>query len=634
MNGCPIRRVATRDRSRDLRLSFPTIPFAALLLACMGPTHAVPPHPTAPKAFVNAAGIRMVAIPAGEFLMGSGEDAESIVEGFVEYRRPPETFADEFPRRRVRITRPFWLGCDEVTVGEFRRFVESTGYRTEAERDRSGGWGYDPALGRCVGRDPRFTWRDPGFEHSPRHPVVNVSWNDCVAFCDWLSAADGRPYRLPTEAEWEYACRAGSTARYAFGDDPAALFAAARTLDPKGRDLRQHVQDVPIDAGDPRPCTAPVGSFAANGFGLHDMHGNVWEWVSDWYAADAYATGPADDPSGPASGDRRVRRGGGWNSYPLWARASFRDWNTPTSRCVNLGFRVATDAAMPRKKSPPGTLSVLFVGDVMLDNGPGHAIASGRDPFAACEGLLKDADFTIANLECVLGREGRQVLKPYTFRAAPGAERLLERYFSAVSVANNHALDFGPDGLVETLAILAREGIPQVGGGRSPEECRRPLMLEKDGFTLAILAANGFQAEASAPSGSAAGVNPLREQELLADIASAAKVADAVIPFVHWGPENTPEPRVSQRPLARRMVEAGAAAVIGAHPHVTQTVDIHRGAPIVYSLGNFVFDYYPVDPPLWHGWAVKITLRKGRPIDLETRTVELDKEGVPRMVVP
>ncbi|MCE9631314.1 MAG: CapA family protein [Planctomycetia bacterium] len=285
-----------------------------------------------------------------------------------------------------------------------------------------------------------------------------------------------------------------------------------------------------------------------------------------------------------------------------------------------------------RTASPPDTLALVFVGDVMLDNGPGHAIASGRDPFAACAGLLLDGDFTIGNLECVLGRGGKQVLKPYAFRAAPRAERFLKPYFTAVGTANNHSLDFGREGFAESLAVLAREEIPQFGGGRTAEEARAPLILEHNGISVAVIGCNAFQADANAAGPDMAGVNPLREADLLADIAAARKRADFVVPFVHWGPENTPQPRAWQPPLARRMIDAGAAAVIGGHPHVTQTVDTHRGAPIVYSLGNFVFDYYPVDPPEWTGWVAKLTFRKGQPVDLETRAVLLDPAGIPQPV--
>lgn len=293
---------------------------------------------------------------------------------------------------------------------------------------------------------------------------------------------------------------------------------------------------------------------------------------------------------------------------------------------------LAAEPAAARRASPAGSVAVAFVGDVMLDNGPGHAVASGRDPFAACAELLLDADFTVGNLECVLGRKGRQVLKAYTFRAASDSPQHLRRYFSGVSVANNHALDFGTDGLVECLRILAAEGIPQVGGGRNLAEARRPLVFERHGIRVAVLAANGFQAAASAAGEAKPGVAPLEEAAILADIAAARKQADFVVPFVHWGPELVAEPEEADRRLARRMVEAGAAAVIGGHPHVTQTVDVHHGAPIVYSLGNFVFDYYPVDPPEWTGWVAKLTFAKGRPVDLATRAVVLDPAGLPRPV--
>lgn len=304
--------------------------------------------------------------------------------------------------------------------------------------------------------------------------------------------------------------------------------------------------------------------------------------------------------------------------------------------CVPLAFAAgvlhADEPAPARRTSPAGTVSVVFVGDVMLDNGPGNAVAAGKDPFAGCADLLLDGDFTVGNLECVLGRGGKQLLKAYTFRGATDSPRFLKPYFSVLGVANNHALDFGPEGLVECLAVLDRAGIPHVGGGRDLARARRPHLLKKDGFTIAILACNDFQGERWAAAADAPGVNPVREADLLADIAAARKEADAVVPFVHWGPELVAEPYAKHRELARKMVDAGAAAVIGAHPHVTQTVDTYRAAPIVYSLGNFVFDYYPVDPPEWTGWVAKLTFAKDRPVDLETRAVVLDPAGIPKPV--
>ena len=310
---------------------------------------------------------------------------------------------------------------------------------------------------------------------------------------------------------------------------------------------------------------------------------------------------------------------------------SARAWIALVAASVAVAGPAAGAETVPvRRGSQAGTVAVVFVGDIMLDNGPGHAVASGRDPFADCAELLLDGDFTVGNLECVLGKGGRQVLKAYSFRAATDSPRHLRRYFSVLSVANNHALDFEADGLVECLRILAAEGIRQVGGGRTLAEARRPLVLEKDGIRIAIVAANGFHPEESAAGEATPGVAPLEEAAILADIAAARKEADFVVPFLHWGPELVAQPREADRELARKMVDAGAAAVIGGHPHVTQTVDVHAGAPIVYSLGNFVFDYYPVDPPLWTGWVARLSFVKGGPVTLETKTVVLDAAGLPR----
>ena len=602
----------------------------------------------APAEVTNSIGQKLVTIPAGDFLMGSGEPAEEISRAFPDNDRKPEYFSDEYPQHRVRITHPFLLGKYEVTVGDFRRFVEQTGYETEAERDGQGGWGYNPESRQCEGRKPRFQWKNPGFEQNDRHPVLNVTWNDAVAFCDWLTRVEGRKYRLPTEAEWEYACRAGTKTRYITGDDFSNLSKISRTLDPKVADPKLHVQEVPIPPDGSIPFTAPVGSFPANPFGLHDMHGNAWEWTSDWYGEDYYRESPVDDPKGPAEGNRRVRRGGAWNSFPLWVRASFRNWNTPKSRCVNLGFRVAAElktdeiAAVlpPASLAPPvaGSVSILFVGDIMLDGGPGHVIASGKDPFEPCAGLLKSADFAVGNLECVLGRGGSQVLKAYTFRAADNSEQYLKRHFAALSLANNHTLDFGIEGFEETLRILEDRKIPSFGGGRNLTAARKPFVLEKDGRKIALLGYNGFRPHFYSATADQAGSAPLFEEVILEDIRQARKDgAEIVIPFLHWGAEMIPMPRTSHVALARRMVDAGASAVIGAHPHITQTVDVYKGAPIIYSLGNFVFDYFPVDPPEWTGWAVRLTFPPRTPgeatgPDLETIAVTLDPSGIPRPV--
>ena len=299
--------------------------------------------PAEPRQAVNSIALALVEVPAGEFLMGGVEPAAELVKAFPTYGKTADYFDDEYPRHRVRIRHAFWLGKFEITIRQFREFTDASGYKTEAERDGFGGWGYDPQTGKCSGRHAQFSWRSPGWKTTDDQPVVNVSWHDAVAFCEWLSKKEHRKYRLPTEAEWEYADRAGTATRYSNSNDPAELSKFARVLDLSRHEKFGHVQDLQIAPDDPSAFPEPVGKLAPNHFGLYDMHGNVWEWVSDWYGEHYYSESPVDDPQGPKEGELHVRRGGGWNSFPLWARSSFRNWNTPESRCVNLGFRIVRE---------------------------------------------------------------------------------------------------------------------------------------------------------------------------------------------------------------------------------------------------------------------------------------------------
>jgi sulfatase modifying factor 1 len=293
--------------------------------------------------------MQFVLVPAGEFTMGSDEPPESLARDFPGHERARLLdLADEAPAHRVRITRPFYLGRHEVTFGQFRRFLVLSGYVPESIADGTGAYGYnrsyDPSTSArgdaFEGRDPKYSWSNPGFAQGEDHPVVNVTWNDAAALARWLSEVEGRSYRLPTEAEWEYACRAGSRTRYHSGEDPASLARVANVFDRDSAKDWPRWQAFALGTQDGFAFTAPVGSFAPNAFGLHDMHGNVWEWVADWYAADWYARSPVDDPQGPDSGGRRVRRGGSWHTWPLYARASFRNWNTPETRYVLVGIRL------------------------------------------------------------------------------------------------------------------------------------------------------------------------------------------------------------------------------------------------------------------------------------------------------
>ena len=280
-----------------------------------------------PELISNSIGAKLRFIPAGEFLMGSPDidkDAED----------------DEKPQQRVRITRPFYLGMTEVTRGQFRRFVDDAGYQTEAEKDGKGGSGWNEEA-KNFEQDPRYTWQNPGFEQTDEHPVVNVSWNDAVAFCQWLSRKEGKTYRLPTEAEWEYACRAGTTTRYQCGEDPEGLAAVGNVADGTARE--KFPDWAAIGARDGYVFTAPVGRYTPNARGLLDMHGNVWEWCSDWYEKDYYGRSAAEDPRGSGPASLRVLRGGGWYPEPRVARSANRNAFVPGLRYVNVGFRLARD---------------------------------------------------------------------------------------------------------------------------------------------------------------------------------------------------------------------------------------------------------------------------------------------------
>jgi formylglycine-generating enzyme len=289
--------------------------------------------------------MEMVLIPSGEFKMGSGESAEDTAAFFNKTYGGVVLnagfFRDEHPQHRVRITKPFYLGTCHVTRGQFRQFVKDTGYKTDAEKeDAKGafGWNHDK---KEFGFNEKYSWRNTGFEQTDEHPVVNVSWNDAVALCKWLSRKEeGKTYRLPTEAEWEYACRAGTTTRYYSGDDPETLAKVGNVADATAK-VKFPDWKYTIKASDSYVFTSPVGSFQPNAFGLFDMHGNAWQWCADRYGEEYYAKSPADDPTGPASGDDRILRGGSWNYRPFNSRSADRLRIRPDIRDIITGFRVA-----------------------------------------------------------------------------------------------------------------------------------------------------------------------------------------------------------------------------------------------------------------------------------------------------
>ena len=274
------------------------------------------------RGVVSSQGMKLAYIPAGKFGMGSprqeaGREAQEKVH-------------------EVELTQAFYLGTHQVTVGQFRKFVDDAKYRTEGERDGKGGWGVNEK--GSLDKDGRFTWSSPGFKQTNDHPVVRVSWNDAQAYCRWLSKKENKTYRLPTEAEWEVAARAGTwTATY--NGDPAGenCYASSPVLEP--------IAWYDANSGS---TTHAVAQKDANAWGLHDMLGNVWEWTADWFTASHRpdrSDQPAVDPVGPPMGVNRVLKGGSFlchDSYCHRYRLAARTSSTPDSTTGHQGFRIAT----------------------------------------------------------------------------------------------------------------------------------------------------------------------------------------------------------------------------------------------------------------------------------------------------
>lgn len=279
----------------------------------------------------NTLGISFVRIPAGSFWMGDDD-----TERFGTYS------LTDGPRHRVSISKPFWMSQHEITVGQFERFVEQTGYVTHPESSSAGCFALDPVSGQ-VQQTPECSWRDPGFEQSEQHPVVAVSWADANAFCRWLSKSEGRAYRLPTEAEWEYACRAGTETMFETGDRIESLQGYANLRDMRFAQANQHASGR-VTWDDGYACTAPVGSYRPNGFGLYDLHGNVGEWCGDWFEPYTATGGLQTDPQGPQQAAAwRVVRGGSWFNAAASLRCAARHDGVPTAASTTNGFRIVLE---------------------------------------------------------------------------------------------------------------------------------------------------------------------------------------------------------------------------------------------------------------------------------------------------
>jgi len=259
-----------------------------LLLCCLGTSSSF-----AGETLKNSLDMRFVRIPAGSFVMGNtqmDETAFELPDGNV------QRIQDETPPHTVRISRNFWLGATEVTQAQWLRL-----------------------MGNRPG--PVALWLRAGWQ---RLPVVSVSWNDAQAFIKKLNAQEKtQAYRLPTEAEWEYAARAGSPDARPFTKDK----------------LNAHAWSIKNSKDEPQP----VASKLANAWGLHDMLGNAWEWVADRYHEDYYANAPSVDPQGPITGEQRVRRGGSYHCETHLMRVNYRAADTSDTRYSVLGFRLVRE---------------------------------------------------------------------------------------------------------------------------------------------------------------------------------------------------------------------------------------------------------------------------------------------------
>lgn len=297
---------------------------------------------------INSLGMKFVLIPAGTFTMGRTESAESLMKAFPEYEDWRfEQIDDEESAHQVEITKDFYLGQYEITVGQFRQFIKESGYIPESIKDKTGGYGYNKGYDpnkterrdAFEGRSLKYSWENPGFPQTENDPVTNLSWGDVVFMAEWLSKKEGKRYRLPTEAEWEYSCLGGTQTRFGVGDDPDQLSNYANLYDQetaKGWGKWKHLAQKTSDGF---PFTAPVGSFQPNAYNLYDMNGNVWEWVSDYYS-EKYSPEKATDPKGPTEKNLQIRRGGSWHTWAFYSRCQFRNWNTAVTRYPLLGGRL------------------------------------------------------------------------------------------------------------------------------------------------------------------------------------------------------------------------------------------------------------------------------------------------------
>jgi poly-gamma-glutamate synthesis protein (capsule biosynthesis protein) len=277
------------------------------------------------------------------------------------------------------------------------------------------------------------------------------------------------------------------------------------------------------------------------------------------------------------------------------------------------------------------TVRLVFVGDMMLAEAPGTFIRRGGDPVQPFAAIFGRADLRIGNLECAIGNTGQAEDKPFTFRAHPRVIGMLKKHFNAVSLANNHSADFGMAAFEDMLGLLERQQTGYFGGGRDMRAAHRPYIADVRGRRVAILGYNdifprSFEALSDRP-----GVAWADEDRIRHDIAQARArdQADIVIVYPHWGWEHQKHASARQQALARLMVDAGADAVVGSHPHVTQNIELYRGKPIFYSLGNFIFNGF-ADRQANTGWVLELEFDPAGTARWTLHVARLDQRGLPR----
>ncbi len=294
-----------------------------------------------------------------------------------------------------------------------------------------------------------------------------------------------------------------------------------------------------------------------------------------------------------------------------------------------LALALLLGSCVPSANAADAEVSLAFAGDIMLDTLPGQEIAAGRDPFAAFSQLLSAVDLAVGNLECSVATTGTREDKKFTFRADPRVLPVVARHFGALGLANNHSGDFGKGALSETMTHLRENRLPFFGAGENLAAAHEPLILTRKGLKIALLAYDEFKPRSFEAGPEQPGVAWSEDEQVLLDIHRARALgADIVLPFMHWGWEGERAPCTRQRKLAHKMIDAGADAVIGGHPHVTQGAETYHGKPIVYSLGNFVFDGFHEEATRT-GWLLRLSVGKHGVTHWDTVVAKIDDVGSP-----